>query len=428
MKIIYVKPDTESTVFYYRCQQMMCYLSKRGHYCIPMPELKDKEGNLTEAHIQMIKDTLYNADFLWLVTPGGKDLLTFVAEYTKINIMDNKVAANMLANDITAGDFLKENKISDKPLRILIDYDDDIFSVLPDAADYVFRGRKEVKVKDNGEWKYLWKDGEMYKTILNGKDYTFDIERNKTRLRTQLELLKFADIVTSPSPKILDRLHRFAKNADGHYLPNAIDSHYFTPIPHSTDDKVRLIWAISTSHHQDWLELYPWIGEAMVKYPNLELHVMGTKFGVDESLIDTSRMYYIPWVQGVERYAWTISANIADIGIAHVSNNTFNKYKSPLKATEMITMGIPCLCSGNLYGNFIPADVARVYYNKEQFIKCIDDLMINRDLPVSAEEWIYDNYSLDKVGRYLENILVELSNKPLYQTADILNPKGEVIL
>ena len=387
MKILYIKSEHQKTaaVVFYRQIQILEWLRDRGHEIVELPE--DMIG---------WRNALIDADVLWLLMPTGKYILNALARITKTNIMECKMCAGM---DNKQKEVYRKQGNSTKPLRILMDFDDDIFSSLPTSPYYVDQGRKENE---------FWRNSKTY-DLPKGK-VVFDIKRNVERLYSRLEILKFADIVSSPSIRILKRLKRFAKNADGVYFPNAIDTNYFKQMKKST-------------------VMYPWIKEAQLKYPNLDLITMGTCLGEP----DGRRWTHISWAEGVRNYAEVVSSLTADFAIAHVNDDTFNRFKSPLRACEMMTMGLPVLCSRTLYGEFIDGNVALgIYNNKQEFMDGIDKFMKNpadmKVLSTRAQAWAEGFFGIKFLGPYIESTLFSLVNRPLYRVDDLFEPDGKALL
>ena len=243
----------------YRAVQPLKYLESKGHTIVWMDY--DDKDNLAA----ICKD----ADILYMATPGGASF-PMLAELVKQSLIEQ----TMLNYGVPKEEMLA-NGLSIKPLKVVIDFDDDIFEINPHNVAYLFRGRKNVVLRDefdnisydkNGPI-YLWKNGREY-SMLGGVKKPFDLEKNKENLKAQIEILRLADLFTTPSSVLQKRLKRFVLNGETYLRPNAIDKTVFINAP-KTYDKIRLLWTLSESHYFDWTGLYPSIGKMMKKYPNL---------------------------------------------------------------------------------------------------------------------------------------------------------------
>lgn len=405
MKIIVPLTTSKDGVTFYRLTQPLEYLKSKGHEIVFIPEFYDEHKKVTDKSIREIMNVLQDADYLWLISPCSMSFLDCVANIIKQNLAEQV----LIQHETPLADMRKEG-LSTKPLKIVVDFDDDLFEMNPVNPAYLLYGRKEVIVSGK-EKRYLWRVGQQYRD-LTGVQHKFSILNNKERLFSKLEFLKLADFMTTPSILIAKRYKRFLQNGKALLLPNAIDSRYFKPCKSSTDGKIRIIWTISASHLPDWCAIYPAIGAVMQKYPQVELITVGSKFTSASRAIPLSRWKHYNWVADVREYGKFMSGLTADIGIAHVINDGFNKYKSPLKACEYMALGLAPIVSNHLYGNYLDEKSGVMAYNdiedfKAKFEWLINNPRILKDNREKARNFYYNNYSLETVGDNLEKCLVE---------------------
>lgn len=385
--------DKGDGVSYYRAKQPMDYLKSKGHDVV----FVEKEDKVRLGTI--IKD----ADILYVATPQGVSALNIIAEFVRQNLIEQQ----MLSAGIPKSE-LQEAGLSIKRLHIVIDFDDDVFVIPADNPAYKFRGRKEVlhmdpisclPIKKHGKLEYIWQ---------NGVD-DFVLEKNKAYLRANLETLRLADLITSPSTVILKKLNRFALNGRTHLVPNGINTNNFKR--HAiTNDKIKLMWTLSSSHFVDWCALYPAISRVMKKFPTVELQTVGEKFPISHWDIPEDRWHHIPWVK-VSEYGETISKLDCNVGIAHVIDSKFNRSKSPLKYQEYSMLGMVTLASKTLYNDYIE-DKELVYINVEEFEEKLTAICEKRIDIVSLADKAYNSvsakYSLNVLGDELEKTFEEM--------------------
>jgi len=385
----------------YRAVQPLKYLESKGHTIVWMDY--DDKDNLAA----ICKD----ADILYMATPGGASF-PMLAELVKQSLIEQ----TMLNYGVPKEEMLA-NGLSIKPLKVVIDFDDDIFEINPHNVAYLFRGRKNVVLRDefdnisydkNGPI-YLWKNGKEY-SMLGGVKKPFDLEKNKENLKAQIEILRLADLFTTPSSVLQKRLKRFVLNGKTYLRPNAIDKTVFINAP-KTYDKIRLLWTLSESHYFDWTGLYPSIGKMMKKYPNLELVTVGSKFVSAHRAIPLSRWEHHGWVD-MDDYGEFMSGLNCNLGIAHVKVDNFNNKKSPLKWEEYSALGMATIASEFLYGSYIPEGCGVVYSNVAEFEDKLSNICEGKlplaPIAAAAHQHIMDNYELKVVGDAFEKRLEEM--------------------
>jgi glycosyltransferase involved in cell wall biosynthesis len=205
-----------------------------------------------------------------------------------------------------------------------------------------------------------------------GKPYSL-IAQFRVRMRMHL-WLKRADIVTTSSFFLSEYANKISGSVK--IIPMALDLDLWKPKENKPDDgSVRIGWAGSPVN----INLVERLDEIMtnltVKYPFVKFEIFsGQKPGLKAPFI------YHPFQHGAEP---EFVRNL-DIGLIPLNNDEFSKGKSPIKAIQYISCGVPVV--GNVIGatceilnirNSIP-----VSGNKE-WIQALETLILNRNLAKS---------------------------------------------
>jgi len=387
-----------SGVFFYRENEPLNWFKKQGHTIIDLPFLLGDDGKQSNDKVHMMMDTIQDVDLLWVTNPRSEMSLELLAQITKANLCE--IAA------LTAGvpkSELERYGLSTKRHYILVDIDDDPFTVRPDNPAYHSYGRKDVTYehKSNGVTftNNMWTDGKN----------DFHIERNKTSLRCALECVRLADVFTSPSKKLINKFRRF-EFADTKVVYNAVDPAKCKQSPYSKDGKLRILWTVSSSHLKDWQYMTPMLKWMLDTYPQIELMVMGHNWPMNG--VDEKRILRVPTVTP-QNYLQTFSSLTVDVGLAAVAPEKFNTYRSVIKATEHLMAGRPVLCTKTLYRTKeLYGAPTLVYNNIEEFKVHIDNLITHPDGLVTmqkrARPWTVENFSQDVVLKPLEDYLKSL--------------------
>lgn len=382
-------------VYFYRVQQPIEYLKSKGHTIKPLPHITDPKNMLPN---------LIGVDVLFVCSPYGKGMREFMLEVCKLNAQ----ITLMLNAGIPKEELIKQS-IPDHPIKIWVDFDDDILTVSPWNNAYLNTGRKEIMFPnplDNNRLHYLWQEGAKYHTT-SGEVKEFHIKANRRNVAYQLDMIKMADMITTPSVKLAKRLFRLSnRTVPVRYIPNVVEMKPFdgTKIPKSQDE-IRLIWTLSASHFPDWTEAYKALGEVMMENPNLTLHTVGEEFAA-KRYIPRSRWVHHKWEPNIPDYYKLLQSIDADIGIAYVTDMTYNQYKSPLKAVEYGNLGIPTIASSCLYGEYLDIPGSKVVnIDIEEFKtnlrNCIN--IKGKGTSIKLEE-----YTMQRVGDKLERDLMTL--------------------
>lgn len=143
--------------------------------------------------------------------------------------------------------------------------------------------------------------------------------------------------------------------------------HWLKEAPRNTTDRIRILWAGSTSHTGDLHWVKPIMAEIMRRYPKVQFIYMGHGgvptddlyarfvYGEDifEGLPKNQRESLLPAPPNV--YPYVLAAVEADIAIAPLEKNYFNRFKTQCKYLEYAINGIP-----GVYSKWFYTDVKSV--------------------------------------------------------------------
>lgn len=168
-------------------------------------------------------------------------------------------------------------------------------------------------------------------------------------------------------------------------------------------DRVRLLWAGSTSHTGDLHWIKPIIGKILEKYPQVQFIYMGhggvptddlyAKFiygeDVFEGLPQERRESILPAPPNV--YPYLLATLGADIAIAPLEKNYFNRFKTQCKYLEYAINGIPGVYSRWFYTDVLdlPPDDLSHYWRRTMATLPVKNERTPTGLTADTpEEWI----------------------------------------
>ncbi len=229
-----------------------------------------------------------------------------------------------------AFELVRSLKGIDSSKKVVIDFDDNIFSINPLSPHYRDFGTKEVTVDSEGERVKLWSDG---------KDL-FDIERNKKKLEVSKQILKFVDAVTVTTEELANIYRKFNKNV--YVLPNSIDLSSWRPVKILKDGMVRVTWHGGCSHYDDLLEIKPVFETVTKNHKSVKLEICGHEFKGVFKNINSNQYSYHGWVP-TEVHPYKQALLNADIAVIPLKDDLFNRCKSAIKWIEYSSLQIPCV-------------------------------------------------------------------------------------
>jgi glycosyltransferase involved in cell wall biosynthesis len=270
-----------------------------------------------------------------------------------------------------------------KPLKVILDMDDDVFNLDPYSDAYQFFGIQEVK--HGSEW--LWKDG-----------VNIDIKVNKEYQKSLKSFLMRADIVTVSTERLKNTYSKYNNNVI--IVPNAIDQKDWI-VPNFKEHKeYRIGWTGGLSHYSDWYEIKDDIERIAKEFPQVKFVIGGIKFDGIFKNINKEQVEYWPWVDATG-HGYRVSMMDLDLAIIPLRDSSFNSNKSCIKFYEFSSIKVPTICS-----NVAPySDEAPKESLSDNFYESIKYYIENKDKAIEMAE---KNYEFVIKERRQEDISKEL--------------------
>lgn len=223
-------------------------------------------------------------------------------------------------------------------------------------------------------------------------------------------------------------------------FPNYMDlSHWLKDHKKNNSKRVRILWAGSTSHTGDLHWIKPIMAEILKKYPQVQFIYIGhggvptddlyAKFvyGEDifEGLPQDRRESILPAPPNV--YPYVVSSLMADIAIAPLEKNYFNRFKTQCKYLEYAINGIPGVYSKWFYtdvqdtsddemvdvaGTGLVADTPREWI--EALSLLIEDATIRAQIGENARSEVIERYDFAKYGHLWQGFVESIGYERTY--------------
>ncbi|GAP13953.1 glycosyltransferase [Longilinea arvoryzae] len=226
------------------------------------------------------------------------------------------------------------------------------------------------------------------------------------------------DAITVTSPALKEVLEPYNPNI--YVLPNYLDAdiwHFRQPEPASNPDPTRILFMGTPTHRPD-LEM---ISDALVnvaeKYND---HISFIFCGAEppEELAGYKNTRYIPMqIQGYQAFVNEIQKIEADIAIAPLDNNLFNRCKSSLKYLEYSAMGLPGIYSKVTPYSAVIDDGKMGYLAEsndeweEKLRLLVEDRSKRQDMVFQAQEDLRDNWMIENHAIDWNNAFDQIKSK-----------------
>lgn len=247
-------------------------------------------------------------------------------------------------------------------------------------------------------------------------------------------VLFFADVITTSSEPLKERIIKHFKDIDGtikkvFIIPNMNDRNDWNVkniVPHK--DKFIIGYQGSNSHQDDLLMVLPSIVKIMEKYPHVELHLMGA---IERSRLDiyfkkmkksvNDRISLVGATNSYSEFPEWLAEQKWNVGIAPLVDTAFTRCKSPIKFFEYTMVGLPVIAS-RVYPYFMESDGKAVITDQEtgllvkqnEWFSALEDLIIHPEkgtkLAENAFKHVMDNwqYKNGDISSAVDKIISEL--------------------
>ena len=216
---------------------------------------------------------------------------------------------------------------------LIIDHDDNVFQVSPLSNHYSDYGTKEIKIVNNGQLVYEWKDG-----------VNLNIKKNQQRLDEIKWSLENCNMMTVTTDILADAFRPYCENI--RVLPNCVDMKAWQKLPliRPNPEEIRLYWSGGHSHWEDLFMVKNVLIETARKHKNVKIVISGWKpVGMEEDY-PKDQFEFRPW-SDTTAYPYTTAIADPDIAIIPLVDNEFNRCKSAIKWIEMAALKVPAVTS-----------------------------------------------------------------------------------
>ena len=297
---------------------------------------------------------------------GGKDRIKAVEKMAKLGniwvikyVDDWKAVNHLLTMRDVANKFIQ-------PTKLIVDLDDDMFSVHP--HNYAYRYHYPGSPK-NEALKYL---------IQNADALTVSTQPLKHKMKQYNDMIEV--------------------------LPNTIDESIWGENK-KHKGKLRIGWILSANHEQDIPVVIDAIKEILKKYEIIFYHI-----GWDSPHFDAlpqESHKFIAGTSGYKEYPEFLASLGLDISIAPIIDDEFNKSKSNIKWMEAAMLEIPTVAS-NVYPyehSIKDGETGFLAGNTKQWVNALSKLIeseeLRRKIGKQAKEVVIKEYNVkDVINKY----------------------------
>lgn len=220
-----------------------------------------------------------------------------------------------------------------------------------------------------------------------------------------------ADAVTATTPDLQAHLGRAAKRS--YWLPNLIaPTQWAAPMPTNRPQGLTIGVMGGHSHEEDWRSVLPDLWPRLAeRYPNLTFVAIGYRPDWLAGLVPAERFVNFGWT-GI--YDYPQLTKFIDIGLAPLTDTTFNRMKSPIKWMEYTLAGACVIASPIMYETWIAhgqtgliAKDAQQWYDYCCYL--IDNSDVRQGMRVLAAKDVLENHTFtDEKARAWMNVYAQV--------------------
>lgn len=214
-----------------------------------------------------------------------------------------------------------------------------------EMADYpVIVGQRMDKYDALPSWRRLRARSRLVYEIDDDVFSTDPVNANAHRVYSRADTqeavahaAEVANLVTVTTEALAEVMRRYNDNVA--VLPNCVPGELLETERHRRDE-LTVGWAGGASHALDIALVAEPLGRFLDRTPKAAVHLIGTDYR--PTIARAGRCRYTKW----DIDPWGYYRNIDfDIGLAPLTESTFNRSKSPIKALEYAALGIPVIAS-----------------------------------------------------------------------------------
>ena len=226
--------------------------------------------------------------------------------------------------------------IHSRGMKVVTDYDDNLFDISPFSNHYEDFGTKNIQIKqDNGQIINLWKDRETW---------NFDIKRNQKKLDSLKRCIEKCDAVMTTTDVLAGVYKEFSDHI--YVAPNSVNLNDWVPtkVHRENKDEVRLYWSGGSSHYEDLILLQDVFPVIAKKYPQVKIIILGMNFRGITKHIPPEQFQFEEWVH-TKAYPFKSRLMDIDISLIPLQDTRFNACKSNIKWIEQSSLLVPSVTS-----------------------------------------------------------------------------------
>lgn len=217
-------------------------------------------------------------------------------------------------------------------------------------------------------------------------------------------LLRKASIVTTANEYLADYARQYSSSVA--VIPMAIDVDLWQPAEHANVQKVTIGWAGSPGNLLNLERLEPVLSAMLQKYPFLKLAIFSGKKPTLACPFE-----YHPFKPGTE----PAFIQSLDIGLLPLREEEYSRGKSPIKAIQYLSCGVPVV--GNVIGataEILNQSNSISVSSDKEWIQAIEKLVIDHDLRNSmgqaGRQLILKNHNIYRIREQLLALFIKNSD------------------
>jgi len=236
------------------------------------------------------------------------------------------------------------------------------------------------------------------------KDSPFKMIHNIHKAPEMIQVtMRIADMVVTTTEYLAEKFRKLNNNVK--VCPNLMDmERWDLPTLPNDSNEIRIFWAGSMTHLNDFKEAVWALKKILNKYDNVKLITMG-----DPRIKDYFEGYNVECMLGVDgdHYQKRLHGVRFDIGIAPLRDTAFNRCKSYIKPLEYGICKAPCVASDvEPYRHFEDGTVL-LAKNKEDWYEHLKRLIENesyrKELGKKMYKYVKREFNLErKIGIFIE--------------------------
>lgn len=240
-------------------------------------------------------------------------------------------------------------------------------------------------------------------------------------LLPMFQALKDADLITVSTPKLKNVLDHYHDNII--VLPNCFDETLWqlrSPVLEDTTNRaIRIGYVGGNTHDADLRDIVPALLELMKRYPDkIHLHFWGAEPPMELRSLGTA-IHTQKYYSSYKDFTTFFQSQSADMFIAPLSDNLFNRCKSPVKFFDYTALGAPGVFSRlEPYTQVVNhGENGLLAASLDEWLDCIIQLIENRELrfrlATNAQETVRSRWLLSKNAFRWQEAFHDLAVPPI---------------